>query len=76
MEGADDGKAIGQQMTQREEWGGGHNAGQLGSGWHDKRGRQTMHARWWLKASGGGGRVCTQDVLEIIPQNHTTNCAK
>jgi hypothetical protein len=32
--------------------------------------------RWWLTASGGGGRGCTQDVLEILPQNRTSNCAK
>ncbi len=44
MEGADNGEAIGQQTTRREEWGGGHNAGQLGGGWHDR--------------GGGAGNAC------------------
>jgi hypothetical protein len=75
--GADECEAIGRRTTRQEEWGGGHNAGQLGVGWHDKRGGgRAMHARWWLTASGSGGRGCTQDVLEIAPQNCTSNCAK
>jgi hypothetical protein len=40
-----------------------------GGGW-------TTHACWWLTASGGSGRGCTQDVLKIVPQNCTSNCAK
>jgi hypothetical protein len=76
VEGADNGKAIGQQTTRREEWGGGHYAGRLGGGWHDRGGGWTTHARWWLTASGGGGRGCTQDVLKIVPQNCTSNHAK
>ncbi len=39
-------------------------------------GGQTTNACWWLTASGSGGRGCTQDVLEIVPQNCTSNCAK
>ncbi len=38
VEGADDGKAIGWRTTRQKEWGGGHNAGQLGGGWHDRGG--------------------------------------
>jgi hypothetical protein len=29
-----------------------------------------------LKASGGGRRGCTEDVLKIVPQNCTANHAK
>ncbi len=41
-----------------------------------ERGGRTMHAHWWLTASGGSGRGCTQDVFKIVPQNHTSNRAK
>ncbi len=37
VEVADDGEAIGRRATRQEEWGGGHNTGQLGGGWHDKK---------------------------------------
>ncbi len=38
VEGTYNGKAIGWRTTQQEEWGGGHDAGRLGGGWHDRGG--------------------------------------
>ncbi len=58
VEGADDGKAIGRQTTQREEWGGRYDAGRLGGGWHDKRGGGAYNTRalvvdsFWRRQEG------------------------
>jgi hypothetical protein len=72
-------------MTARQSGGGQHDKRSrvedmmqgdwAADGTTEGRGR-TTHMRWWSTASGGGGRGCTQDVLEIIPQNCTSNCAK
>jgi hypothetical protein len=68
VEGADDGKAIGRRATQQDEWGGGHDAGQLGSGLHDRGGGRTTHARWWLTAFWQR----REGVHSRRPQNHTS----
>jgi hypothetical protein len=41
-------------------------------------GGPTMHARWWLTDSGGGGRGFTQDISKIVSylKKRTANCAK
>jgi hypothetical protein len=68
VEGADDGKAIGRQTTQREEWGGGHNAGQLGGRWHGRGGgvdnaRALVVDSFWWRQEGVHSRR---------PQNRTS----
>ncbi len=77
MEGADDGEAIGRRTTRREKWGGGHDAGRLGGEWHDERGEwRTTHTRWWLTASGGGGRGCSRRPRNRTSKLYLKSCKK